>query len=401
MRFAINLVCLLLFLVPNILASGRGTTGANFLKISLGAASVGMGEASTTLEGDVASVFYNPAGLVGLEMHTLTATHLNWIEGMQYEALAYGKPIVEFGTVGASVFLFHMPDIELVDENGAADGSARVYDLGVQFSYARHLLPWLDVKGLTGGVNLKLLHRELAGYQSSGVAADLGFMYHWNQDWTFGLSALNLGYLSGFETQSDPLPITFRLGARFSRQLLKQHVVSVLADMVQPLDNSLRANFGLEYVFNRMIKVRLGYKLGYHTDGFQTGAGFQWQNFSLDYALKVMNVFGLTHYVSATVAFGISRQQEEEERVYKMLEEAEGLFSQSKYEEALTIVEKALLISPENEDVLTLQNKLRTVLEMLKLPAVPDDASESQPQLLPGKRLTPDKAEELGIPYEE
>jgi long-subunit fatty acid transport protein len=292
----------------------RGTTGADYLKIGLGADAVGMGEAYTAHQGDVTSMFYNPAGLATMDSNQLAATHLNWIADMQYEALAYARPNVEFGTVGASVFLLHMPPIPARDELNNDLGTLNVSDLGVQFSYAKDMNRWLGVSGLSGGASLKILHRELAGQTASGGALDLGALYNWTDNFSIGAALLNAGYLSKFGSEQDYLPLMLRLGAAFTQEFAAGQKLIAALDLTQTLDSPIKANLGLDYALARIVHIRAGYKFGYDNDGFQAGLGVGWQNLSVDYAAKIMGVFGLTHYVSASFGFGKKIVEQQQDR---------------------------------------------------------------------------------------
>jgi len=381
-------------------ASERGTTSADFLKIGLGAGAAGMGEAYTAHYGDVNSMFYNPAGLTGLEMNMFSATHLNWIAETQYEAIAYAWPMVGVGTLGFNFFLLHMPEIPALDVNGTPNGMLQAFDLGAQFSYARDISPFVGLKGLNAGAGLKVLHRELAGTNASGVALDIGGLYQLNANACFGLSLLNLGYLSSFDSAAEQLPLIARAGAGYLLEIVADHQLWLLLDLVQPFDNTFRANVGCEYSFARIVSLRLGYKLGYDTDGFQAGAGVKWRNFSVDYAIKLMGVFGVTHFVSAAIGFGTPMKTLQKDEVKKILKQAEELYSQSKYAEALKIVKQAILIDANNRRALQLQDKLRTVLQMLEMPV--EEEQEQKPEHdSQTEELTPDELEELGVPVNQ
>jgi len=300
------------------------------------------------------------------------------------------------GSIGTSLFLLHMPPIPAMDENGIPQGEVAAYDLGIQFSYARDLASWLGATGLAAGANLKILHRNLAGLQASGFAADLGAIYAVNDHLSLGLAGMNLGYLSSFDSEPEKLPVIIRTGACYSREFSAVHGLAISTDVVQPLDNSLRANFGLEYTFYRLVSLRIGYKWGYDSDGFQAGAGLRWGNLSLDYALKLMGVFGVTHFVSASAGFGASIKELQRDQAQRFLREAERLYSQSRYEKAMGAVERAVAIDPEDPTALQLKDKLRTVVEMLKMPAgQPEVTEEKKSEPLEG--ATPDELEEKGL----
>ncbi|MCD4813916.1 PorV/PorQ family protein [bacterium] len=379
--------------------SERGTTGADFLKIGLGAGAAGMGEAFTAVKGDVNAMFYNPAGLTGLEMNMLSATHLNWIAETQYEALAYARPVVGVGTLGTAIYFLHMPEIPSLDVNGNSTGMLQAYDLGVQFSYARDISPFVHLAGLSAGASLKIIHRKLADLSASGIALDLGTLYAMDEQLTFGLSFLNLGYLSSFDAESEQLPMMIRGGVGYEMRLAGRHAVLGTLDLVQALDNVIHANLGLEYSFADIVNLRVGYKLGYDTEGLQAGAGVQWRTMAIDYAFKLMDIFGGTHFLTASLGFGTSVRTMQADEIKKILQQAEAMYSQSKYAEALEIVEKAILVDADNQRALQLREKLKTVLMMLEMPqteVTPEEPVESLPQ-----ELTPDEQEEMGAPQPE
>jgi tetratricopeptide (TPR) repeat protein len=376
-------------------AAERGTTSADYLKIGLGAGAVGMGEAYTAHQGDVTSMFYNPAGLATVDVNELTATHLNWIADTQYEAAAYVRPDLEFGTLGVGLFMLHMPPIPALDEANNDLGTVNAYDLGVQFSYAKDLNRWTNITGLSGGVNVKILHRELAGLTASGAAVDLGATYNFNESLAFGAALSNLGYLSPFgsESEQENLPATLRAGAAYTLGITDTQKVLAAVDLVQAIDDDLKVNLGLEYSLANLIHVRVGYKYGYDTDGLQAGFGVGWQNLSVDYAFKTMGVFGYTQYFSATIGFGQKIVEQQQDRGQNLLKQAEELYTQSKYPEALKIVEEALIINPKSLQAQVLHDKLKTVLDMLQIPADPNAAPASAPGTAP---VSADEKEEKG-----
>ncbi len=368
----------------------RGTTGADYLKIGLGADAVGMGEAYTASSGEVTSMFYNPAGLAAMDASQLTATHLNWIADTQYEALAFARPDVDFGTVGVGVFLLHMPPIAARDEYNHDQGTVNVSDLGVQVSYAKDMQRWLGVSGLSGGASLKILHRELAGQAASGGALDIGALYALDDHITLGLSCLNAGYLSKFGSEQDYLPFVVRLGTAYAYSFAAGQKVVAALDLTQSLDNQLRSNVGLEYTLLNLLHARAGYKFGYDSDAFQAGLGVGWQAISVDYAIKLMGVFGPTHYVSASMTFGAKIVEQQQDRGQELLKTAERLYEQSKYPEALKAAEEAVLINPKSVPAQQLRDKLKTVLDMLQIPADPNAPAPTET----GQPLSKDDLEE-------
>ncbi|MEW6516221.1 MAG: PorV/PorQ family protein [candidate division FCPU426 bacterium] len=390
MRFLLPAIALSLAWLLPAAASERGTTGADFLKIGLGAASVGTGEAAAARTGELDALFYNPAGLAGTDRSRISAMHVQWIADTRYESLAYVRPLLGNAALGASLMLLHMPGIQALSASGADEGLVSAYDLGVQFAYAQDLPEWAGVPGLAGGAGLKILHRQLADVSASGAALDLGALYHADDNLTFGLSCQNLGYLSSFGSTSESLPLVMRAGAGYQVDLGAAHTVMLLADAVYPADATLRANLGCEYAFSRSVVLRAGYKFGYDTDGFQAGAGVRWQELSLDYALKVMEVFGVTHLISASLGFGAPLAAMQENEAHRYLDEAEGLYGRSQYAAALAAAQAAVAADPKNKKAVELRDKLKSVIDLLEMSTPPAAAPEPAPS-------TPDEQEEQGL----
>jgi len=63
-------------------ANGPGTTGANFLKIGVGARAAAMGDAFTVIVDDSTSLYWNPAGLIRIKERQLSATYNTWFAGI-------------------------------------------------------------------------------------------------------------------------------------------------------------------------------------------------------------------------------------------------------------------------------------------------------------------------------
>ncbi len=381
---------------PVLWAGERGTTAADFMKINIGALATGMGEAVTARLGDPNAAYYNPAGLALMPMAQVSATHLNWIAETQLEAINFIQPFLELGTIGVGVFGLHMPSIPGRDVNGLDTAALNVYDLGVQLSYARDISPFTGLQNFYAGANLKVLYRELAGYNAMGVAADVGSILEVMEHWTVGLSVQNLGYLSSFDQSTETLPVTARLGTQYSYEVAADQRLTGALDLVQSLDAGVKVNLGLEYSFAKIIALRGGYKLGYDNATFQAGLGVHYGAYAIDYAVEGMNLFGLTHFVTASVGLGASIEKAKDDKVKELLEQAETQFTHSQYQEAMGFVEQAVLIDPKNVRALELKDKLKTVLDMLNM-GTPAPGQDETPKVnKDGVPLTPDEMEELG-----
>ena len=80
-------------------ANGPGTTGANFLKIGVGARAAALGDAFTVIVNDSTSLYWNPAGLVEMKQRQFSATYNMWFAGINQGYLGIGFPLSGKGIV--------------------------------------------------------------------------------------------------------------------------------------------------------------------------------------------------------------------------------------------------------------------------------------------------------------
>src|SRR5687767_8704656 len=74
--------------LPSFLGAGAesvGTTSANFLKIPSHARAAAMGEAFVALSDDETALTYNPAGTAQILQNQLSASHIEWFQGIRLE----------------------------------------------------------------------------------------------------------------------------------------------------------------------------------------------------------------------------------------------------------------------------------------------------------------------------
>src|SRR5207244_7441434 len=83
-------------------ASGGGTTGAEVLKIGVGARAIAMGEAYAAQADDVNSLYWNPGGLALMQERQASFMYDQMYQGLNFSNGAIGIPL-ENGAVGGSV----------------------------------------------------------------------------------------------------------------------------------------------------------------------------------------------------------------------------------------------------------------------------------------------------------
>lgn len=168
-----------------------------FLNIGVDAAALGMSKTVVATTNNVNSIYWNPAGLVGIEDVQGSLMHASYFAGIaNYNHAAFAMPIDQKSALGISVIRFGVDDIlnttELIDSEGNIDFNRislfSAADYAFNIAYARNLL----FKDLQFGVNAKIVRRIIGDFASSwGFGFDVGIQFERN-NWKFGLMARDI-----------------------------------------------------------------------------------------------------------------------------------------------------------------------------------------------------------------
>ena len=265
-----------------------GETGAQFLKIGVGARACAMGEAYTALSGDATGIYWNPAGLTQVASPEIAAMHNSWLMDMSYQYAAVAVPR-GFGTIGVGVAYSSSGDIpkyedfEHKGEYSAYDASGTVaigIDRGGMVSY---------------GLGLKFIHQKIEDETASGFGADLGLIARvpGHHSMALGLVLQNIGPEIQFIDESDPLPLNVKVGLGYVRG-----PVTVATDVVMPRDDDVRAAVGGEVVLKGVLALRGGYN---SANTYSAGVGLMWHSISVGYAFVPYEDIDDSHRIAATL----------------------------------------------------------------------------------------------------
>jgi hypothetical protein len=273
-----------------------GSSGAQFLKIPLGANESGMAGAVVALTNDASSVFWNPAGLAKVQGVNLHFSYMKWFDLFTMNAAAVAYNLGDMGVLGASVISFSTGQIEITTEQ-SPNGTGQYYDaqdIAIGVTYARYLTTDFNV-----GVTVKYVNQGIWNENASGFAFDIGTQYALDfQNLTIAMSMTNFGANLQFEgsdlevrkqydanfplsrlapadlrTSSYPLPLSFQVGIGFD--IYSSDFIKIIGgiDAVHPNDNKERLQFGTQVsAFDRFF-VRGGYIYNHDTQNFSFGAG--------------------------------------------------------------------------------------------------------------------------------
>ncbi len=309
------------------------TSAGNWLKLETDARAVGLGGAYVAMGAGVSGIPYNPSSVGFLEGQEAFFGQTNYLVGVQYSTIAYGRQVTASDYVGVHLFYLNSGPIGVTTEhypNGTGE-DYRVTSLAFRMTYARRLTDRLKVGG-----TLDWIRDDIYTTHFQSVAFDIGSTFNTGiYGFQLGMSVTNFGpevqYSGeGLEktvtdtvsidnrlsklTQPFPLPLTFRLGIR--NDIMGQHEsfitsethrLTLVMDGTNPLDYVVTGNVGLEYAWHEEAFLRVGKHLGHDTAGMSFGGGvmskiYGWK-VSIDYAYVTYGILKNTSQMGIRVGF--------------------------------------------------------------------------------------------------
>jgi opacity protein-like surface antigen len=310
-----------------------GTTSAQFLKIGMGARAIGMGGAFVSVANDVSAMYWNPAGLARLNSGEVIFTHTTWIADINVEFAAASYELPGFGTIGAYVTSLGMSDIPVTTTTNP-EGTGEKYsagDMAVGLCYSRNLTDAFSI-----GFGVKYIREYIWHMSSTSFAFDVGTMFTapFLNGIRLGANISNFGpkmqldgrdsyliYKTGpagknvinaeYQLENFDLPLLFRVGV--SSDVLKQSDMRLTAsiDALHPNDNAESINSGMEFAYNEIVFLRVGYKSLFETNseqGLTAGIGLDYRISSglgvkVDYAYQDFGRLEAVHHISIGIKF--------------------------------------------------------------------------------------------------
>jgi hypothetical protein len=258
---------------------GAANTGLAFLKLGIGARSIAMGEAFSSLVDDGTAFIYNPARMNASENGNVTAmfnkTMLDMTTNYVGAKFRYKKLGIGLGFLKTTV-----SDIEVRNTPGVPIDkfNADNFSGGLSLSYEVY-------KNLSLGVTGKLIYEKIYIDEASGFGMDIGANYIF-KNLSIAAVVSNLGSINELKTVSTKLPTALRFGASYL--YIKDNLsITGAADAYKVLDGgTFHGHFGAEGGYKDFIFLRAGYQTGYDNKGFTAGMGLKYKTLTLDYALQ-------------------------------------------------------------------------------------------------------------------
>jgi long-subunit fatty acid transport protein len=323
LRLIVLAACVLSIAASASATSRVGTAGALFLRVGMNVRSVGMGEASTAVVGDAASVFSNPAALAHLDRRQILVSDAEWIADIRFVGGVYAFPYGA-GAAALSVISVDYGDIPMVreQESDVVAGTFSPRDLALGVSYARR---WTD-RLMVGG-SFKYIDQAIAEFHSRGVAFDFGTVYYTGfKSLRLAMSTNNFGPDMGFDgSYTDKyfigtayveqaklfggydLPLNFRVGLAYDFDVSPRGRLTTALDATHPNDYAERVHLGAEYAWDQTVFLRCGYITNAEEMDFSAGCGFNLKtslgSATFDYAYTSFGVFNAVHRFGVCMNF--------------------------------------------------------------------------------------------------
>jgi hypothetical protein len=311
-------------------AQSTAKYAGEFIAIGIGGRALGMGSAYTAVANDIASGYWNPAGLASIEYPQIALMHDERFAGLvNYDYGAVALPIGPVSTLALSVIRLgvdNIPNTQYagVDINGLPlppdewqnfvriDPDRITYynaaDWAFFLSYARKIS-----ESFSYGANLKLIHRDLESASAVGIGFDIAARYAMTRNFAVGANIQDITTtLVAWSTgRNELITPTLRTGGAYTLNALSGRFTPAL-DLDIRFENrrsasafnigamSFDPHAGLEYEYKNIIAVRTGY-----TDAkeWTLGAGIHLPKLHIDYSfarLKDSEESLKTHRISLT-----------------------------------------------------------------------------------------------------
>jgi len=274
-------------------ADDAGIPGG-FLRFGASARSLALGNAVTGLADDVATAYWNPAGLAQLRTMEVTGMGATMFNDTRYTFFALGLPTESWGTFSLNGTFTHSGEFERATWDADLDETFSekegIFSLGYANGGTR----------FTYGVNLKAANQNIGGASGSSTGLDAGVLFRPHRSFSVGAAVQNLiAPKITLVEEEEELATSVRAGLalRFFHNRLRMST-----DLVKTkyMDTSFRA--GLELAPSRYLVLRGGYDA--QREHMSAGAGFRLENWQFDYAF-VSTDLGAQNVVSATLRFGV------------------------------------------------------------------------------------------------
>jgi hypothetical protein len=298
----------IIFLITSVNAAGMA-----FLKIDVSAKPAGMGSAYVAVADGITGIWNNPASISKITTEEFIITHQEWLQDINYEALAYAYPAGKL-SLGICVNYLYTDDIPeiLRYPTGEPDITGRMFTAS-DISGMLVITNQLTSKSAVG-IGVKYIQENIDNKSAAGIAGDIGMVYMPSSKIQLGIAVQNIGSNMQFDKYEFALPLMYRIGIAW-----QTHAGLISIEFNKAKDRAPIGAVGMEVKINNSITARCGYSFLKHREGYgkfkgistgmSLGFGIKINQTYIDYAFVPYGVLEDTHRVSVSVKFGHVRHR--------------------------------------------------------------------------------------------
>lgn len=279
----------------------------NFLRLPVSAHAAALGgENISLIDDDPSLMVHNPALLGSVSSNTLGLNFMTFMEGSIVAGATYAHQFSDKGTWGLQAQMVNYGKIKQTTSDNVIVGDFSPKDIAIagSMSYTLH-------DKIVGGVTMRFIQSNIAGYNSFGVGVDVGVNY-FDPAKDLSVSAVikNIGgQIKAYDDTRENLPTDIQVGAtkRIPRAPFR---VSLTAADLNHLNYSFLRHFrvGVDLLLGDQFYVAAGYnarraedmafvsanddvdKKSSHGAAWSFGAGLHVQKFKLDVAYTKLHL---------------------------------------------------------------------------------------------------------------
>ncbi len=317
--------------------SRRGTVAGTMLEIGVGAHAEALGGAFVSVADDPSALYWNPAGMVRMRSLSLQVSKTNWFVGTTFSNVDLVVPVPAISSalgVHLAMLNFGTQPVRTVNRPEGTGEEYSANDLVVGLYWAIGITDRVSV-----GLGAKYFQENIWHETANVMAADLSILFHTPvKGLVLGTALSNLGpefSMSGRDlfrtmdvdgrtdtyfnnddvpislgTETYPLPLLFRFGMSYTRDISKSSHLLFAWNFNHPSDDDESLDLGAELKLYNAAFLRAGYHSLFNStavDGLTLGGGLRYNvrgfaHITLDYAWSDWTVLDSVHRFT----FGIS-----------------------------------------------------------------------------------------------
>ena len=285
----------------------------SFLRLPVSAHVAALGGDNITIDDDDPTlIFHNPALICNIADKSINLNFMTYMEGAKTASASFVKAWKERATWGVSAQYMDYGSMKETTADNIELGTFSAKDIAIAGSFA-----YLLSDRWSGGITLRFISSSIAGYNSIGIASDLGLNYYDEErGWSLSAVAKNLGgQVKAYQDEYEKIPLDLLVGVskrleaaplRFSATLSRlnrwdtnfiQHV-ALGVDVF--IGESIYIAGGYNFRRSDEMKISDGDSSSSHGAGLSVGAGLTLKRFKLNLAYAKYHVSASSLLINAT-----------------------------------------------------------------------------------------------------